>query len=93
MKYRQWFSIIPAALVVRLIYWSSRMLKLGEGSNLPGKIVLKLFPDLLPVLVPRFQKGWILITGTNGKTTTTKITVALFKEYGFQVVTNARAPI
>jgi len=66
------------------------MLKLGEGSNLPGKIVLKLFPDLLPVLVPRFQKGWILITGTNGKTTTTKITVALFKEYGFQVVTNAR---
>lgn len=76
--------------MVRLIYWLLRLLKLGEGSNLPGKVVLKVFPNVMEELVPRFRKGWILITGTNGKTTTTKISAALFQEYGYQVVTNAR---
>jgi UDP-N-acetylmuramyl tripeptide synthase len=90
MKQRKWLMIIPAALLVRVIYRLLRLLKLGEGSNLPGKVTLKVFPNVLQSLVPRFRKGWILITGTNGKTTTTKITVALFQEYGYRVVTNAR---
>lgn len=90
MKQRKWFVIIPAAILVRVIYRLLRLLKLGEGSNLPGKVALKVFPNVLQSLVPRFRKGWILITGTNGKTTTTKISVALFQEYGYQVVTNAR---
>lgn len=90
MKQRKWFVIIPAAILVRVIYRLSRFLKLGEGSNLPGKVALKVFPQVMQSLVPRFRKGWILITGTNGKTTTTKISVSLFQEYGFRVVTNAR---
>jgi UDP-N-acetylmuramyl tripeptide synthase len=90
MKFRHWTIIIPAAIIVRLVYWVSRMLKMGEGSNFPGKVVLTVFPNLLKSIVPRFQNGWILITGTNGKTTTTKITVELLSRYGFKVVTNAR---
>lgn len=90
MIQRKWFVIIPAALLVRLVYRLLRLLKLGEGSNLPGKVALMIFPRVLYLLVPRFQKGWILITGTNGKTTTTKIIVSLFREYGYRVVTNAR---
>jgi UDP-N-acetylmuramyl tripeptide synthase len=89
MKQRKWFAIIPAAILVRVIYRLLRFLKLGEGSNLPGKVAVKVFPNVLQSLVPRFGKGWILITGTNGKTTTTKISVALFREYGYRVVTNA----
>lgn len=88
MKWWKWIAIIPAAFLVRMIYHISRLFKLGEGSNLPGKIVLALFPKLLDDLVPRFRKGWILVTGTNGKTTTTKILVELMKEYGATVVTN-----
>ncbi len=90
MKQREWLMIIPAAVLVRVIYRLLRLLKLGEGSNLPGKVALKVFPRIMQALVPRFRKGWILITGTNGKTTTTKISVALFREYGYQVVTNSQ---
>jgi UDP-N-acetylmuramyl tripeptide synthase len=63
---------------------------MGEGSNIPGKVALWLFPNLLAILAPRYQKGLILITGTNGKTTTTKILVELIKGFGFKVTTNAR---
>jgi lipid II isoglutaminyl synthase (glutamine-hydrolysing) len=90
MKLQQRFLLILAAVTVRFIYSFSRLLNLGSGSNLPGKIVLKLFPDLLKILVPRFKYGWILITGTNGKTTTTKILVQLIEEYKFRVVTNSQ---
>lgn len=79
-----------ATLVVRFTYYLSRALKMGEGSNMPGKVALWLFPDLLTILVPRYQKGLILITGTNGKTTTTKILVELIQGFGFKVTTNAR---
>ncbi len=89
MKFRNWLIIVPATIIVRLIYWVSRMFKMGEGSNFPGKVALFMFPNLIELIMPRFQNGWILITGTNGKTTTTKITVELLTRYGFKLVTNA----
>jgi lipid II isoglutaminyl synthase (glutamine-hydrolysing) len=90
MKSRDWLQLVPAAIIVRITYYISRFLTLGEGSNLPGKIILQLFPSLLLSLVPRFKNGWIVVTGTNGKTTTTKILVELMEQYGFSVVTNSR---
>lgn len=89
MKLRQ-IIIIPAVIIVRLLYLLSRVLGLGEGSNIPGKVVLKVFPNLLDLFIPRFKNGWILVTGTNGKTTTTKILVELLRESGYKVVTNSR---
>lgn len=82
--------LLIATIVVRLTYFLSRTMNLGEGSNIPGKVALKLFPDLLKILVPRYKKGWVLITGTNGKTTTTKILVELIKKAGYDVSTNAK---
>ncbi len=90
MNNRAKIILLIATGVVRFTFFLSRAMNLGEGSNIPGKIALWLFPDLLEILIPRYQKGWVLITGTNGKTTTTKILVELIKGSGFQVSTNAK---
>lgn len=90
MTKRNIVILIIAVLIVRCIYCLSRALKMGKGSNIPGKVALGLFPDLLKILVSRYQKGLILITGTNGKTTSTKILVEILKGLGYSVTTNAQ---
>lgn len=90
MKFQRRLVFITAAIIVRFVHFLSKRFGFGEGSNIPGKVVLKIFPNLLKILVPRFKNGWILITGTNGKTTTTKILVELMEKANLAVVTNAR---
>ncbi|TCL53924.1 UDP-N-acetylmuramyl tripeptide synthase [Hydrogenispora ethanolica] len=93
MSRKHWlgqFEIFTAALIVRIVYHLTRLTNIGEGTNFPGRIVLTLFPNLVSLLVPRFKNGWVTITGTNGKTTTTKILVELMREHGWRVTTNAR---
>jgi len=58
------------------------------GSALPGLIVEKLNRGFLPHMLRQLPHGVIIISGTNGKTTTTKITVALLESQGLRVLTN-----
>lgn len=56
------------------------------GSTFPGKIALKIDKNILK----KVSKGYkvILVTGTNGKTTTTSMITNILKENGFDVITN-----
>lgn len=60
----------------------------GGGSALPGLFVEKISPDFVPSVLSRLPRGVIVITGTNGKTTTTKIVVSLLESQGLKVFTN-----
>ncbi|AQP53131.1 UDP-N-acetylmuramyl peptide synthase [Vagococcus penaei] len=56
------------------------------GSSLPGKIALKIDPSILDSLAKDYQV--IVITGTNGKTLTTALTVNILKQEFGEVLTN-----
>lgn len=60
----------------------------GGGSALPGLFVEKIDPDFIKRTLDQLPKGIVVISGTNGKTTTTKIVVELLESQGLKVFTN-----
>ncbi|KRN89016.1 Mur ligase family protein [Ligilactobacillus ceti] len=56
------------------------------GTSFPGKLTLKLDPEVLKTLAKNYEV--IIITGTNGKTLTTALTVKVLKNKYSQVLTN-----
>jgi UDP-N-acetylmuramyl tripeptide synthase len=60
----------------------------GGGSALPGLFVEKISPDFIKTTLAQLPRGVVVISGTNGKTTTTKMVVALLEAHGLKVFTN-----
>jgi len=60
----------------------------GGGSALPGLFVEKISPTFVPDILKQLPHGVVVISGTNGKTTTTKMVVALLESQGLKVFTN-----
>lgn len=60
----------------------------GGGSALPGLVVEKLDPRFLAATLGPLEHGVVVVSGTNGKTTTTKMLVAILREHGLRVFTN-----
>ena len=58
------------------------------GTALPGLVVEKIDPGFLARTLDRLPMGVIVVSGTNGKTTTTKMVVQLLREQGLRVLTN-----
>ena len=48
----------------------SRLARTGGGTTIPGKLLWKLDPDAIDRLAGRLARGSVLISATNGKTTT-----------------------
>ena len=57
------------------------------GTNFPGKVALKIDRNILKVVSKNYKV--ILVTGTNGKTTTTSMIYNVLKGNGLDVITNA----
>lgn len=60
----------------------------GGGSALPGLFVERVSPKFVPQTLSKLSHGVVVISGTNGKTTTTKIVVSLLESQGLRVFTN-----
>jgi|JI10StandDraft_1071094.scaffolds.fasta_scaffold03612_11 UDP-N-acetylmuramyl tripeptide synthase len=58
------------------------------GSALPGRVVEKVAPAFLPDMLTQLPQGVIVVSGTNGKTTTTKLITKLLESQGLSVLTN-----
>lgn len=84
LRNRAWIAIFIAKMVHHLI----RLLKLGSGSTLPGRVALMLSPDLMKTLRKTIPETVIAITGTNGKTTTAGLLTKLLEADGHQVLHN-----
>jgi UDP-N-acetylmuramyl tripeptide synthase len=60
----------------------------GGGSALPGLVAERVDPAFLTHALADLPHGIVVITGTNGKTTTTKMLVAILRQHGRKVFTN-----
>ena len=60
----------------------------GGGSALPGLVVEKIDRGFIARTLRDLPHGVVVISGTNGKTTTTKIVVELLEAAGLKVFTN-----
>src|SRR5271155_5624665 len=64
----------------------SRLTGRGDGSVIGGVVGLRVAPDLLRQLAAGRQI--VMVTGTNGKTTTTRLVTAAIGSLGQEVATN-----
>jgi len=60
----------------------------GGGSAFPGLVVERIDPDFIKDTLATLSHGVVIISGTNGKTTTTKMVVELLEQQGLKVFTN-----
>ena len=60
----------------------------GGGSALPGLVAERLDPHFLAHALADVRRGIVVVSGTNGKTTTTKMLVAILRAHGLKVFTN-----
>lgn len=77
-----------AILIGRTISWLTKALKIGGGSAAPGLYALKVDPNLVTKLARKIPKN-IIITGTNGKTTTARMLAHFAKQSGLKVIKNS----
>jgi UDP-N-acetylmuramyl tripeptide synthase len=76
--------VVPLGKAVRRI----AQLRGGSGSALPGLVVEKIDPDFIRRTLSQLPLGVVVVSGTNGKTTTTKMVVDLLESQGLKVFTN-----
>src|SRR5436190_7337688 len=75
-------------LAARLVARVSRLLRRGGGTTLPGKLVSKVHPGAVDNLASRLRDGAVIVSATNGKTTTAAM-VAHILEDRFELAHNA----
>lgn len=59
-----------------------------HGATLPGLIIERLHPGFLDSMLKKLPDGVIVVSGTNGKTTTTKVITELLRAQNKKVLTN-----
>jgi UDP-N-acetylmuramyl tripeptide synthase len=67
---------------------ASRLLRLGGGTSFPGSVARRIDPDVLQKVAAASGARKIVITGSNGKTTTCRMLAALAQAGGLKVAQN-----
>lgn len=74
--------------LLKLFITASKGSKLGVGSTWPGHIMLWVNPSFIQQFDKKFKGKVIVIAGTNGKTTTSKMIRTVLEESGQKVIHN-----
>jgi lipid II isoglutaminyl synthase (glutamine-hydrolysing) len=81
-----WHVIVSA--FARMLSRISRISGFGAGETAPGRIAHRLAPSLGSALARRLPLGAVIVSGTNGKTTTASMIEAIARRSGVSVVSS-----
>lgn len=84
---RRWIPV-PASIAIGKACRVLTKLRGGSGSAFPGLVVERVDPQFLARALEKLPHGVVVVSGTNGKTTTTKMVVELLRGQGMRVFTN-----
>jgi UDP-N-acetylmuramyl tripeptide synthase len=79
--------LAPALAVARSLAALSR-LRGGGGTSAPGKLLVRLDPGAIRALAGRLPQGSVVISATNGKTTTATFLAGILARHGTTLVHN-----
>ncbi len=79
--------LAPKLALARVAGALSR-LRGGGATSAPGKMLLRLQPDALGTLSSRLKRGSVLVSATNGKTTTAAMVASILERHGVELVHN-----
>ncbi|MGI8925314.1 MAG: MurT ligase domain-containing protein [Tepidiformaceae bacterium] len=82
------FRLAAAVMAGKTAGAVSRRLGRGGGTALPGLVALRIDPGAIRKLGGQLAGGRILVTGTNGKTTTARILARMLREAGVPYLHN-----
>ena len=83
---RPWHAFAPP-LIGKAVRKAARLAHSG-GSAFPGKIAETIDPGFLARTLGQLPLGVVLVSGTNGKTTTTRMVASVLENLGLKVFTN-----
>jgi UDP-N-acetylmuramyl tripeptide synthase len=76
------------SLLAKFFRYFFKLFKLGEGTTIVSNLYLKIFSKKISFSNYKFSKGVIFITGTNGKSSTTKLLSDFLTYLGYKVLYN-----
>jgi UDP-N-acetylmuramyl tripeptide synthase len=77
---------VGGILLGRMARWATRLR--GGGSAVPGRVLLAVAPRALERAVENMPLGVVFVSGSNGKSTTTNMLVAILRAHGVDVFSN-----
>jgi lipid II isoglutaminyl synthase (glutamine-hydrolysing) len=81
-------DLLAAKLALARGVGSISRLRGGGGTSAPGKLLMRLEPGAIGELGARLARGSVLISATNGKTTTAAMAAGIFERAGIALVHN-----
>ena len=80
--------LAPKVAAAKAVGTLARRAGRGGGTSLPGKILTRLEPHAIGLLARRLEHGNVVISATNGKTTTAAMVSAVLERTGRRLVHN-----
>ncbi|MFQ5472738.1 MAG: MurT ligase domain-containing protein, partial [Dehalococcoidia bacterium] len=78
-----------AVAAAKLTGGLSRRLGIGGGTALPGLVAERIDPEIVSDIAAKLGRGNVLVTGTNGKTTTARLLRSILRSAGLSPVANS----
>jgi UDP-N-acetylmuramyl tripeptide synthase len=83
MKVRFWLALWTGKVIGIFLKLLGK-----KGTTFPGFVALKICPEFIKYFASAFTEEIVLITGTNGKTTTNNLLASIFKTVGKRIAFN-----